>query len=643
MGGACGKSRGQIYRNDLTLDEFYALKLEKQLAEMFEVFGMTEAQGKRFFQYFVAVDDDGGGTVDQEEFHEYFDITMTPFSERVYGQLDLKDTGELNFQQFLIGVWNLCTLDHTMLVSYIFTIFDVDGGGELDLSEVDALCRMLYNTEETPDDIKKVVASMDSDGDGTVNLNELVSYTLTHPELIAPAVELQMKMKKEMFGVGFWKKLCKTRQKRYGADTPVETILLSLRKELQKKRSNEKKLKNIEDERKATEEEEKNRIDSEKALEKANKEEEKKKSKETEAETTLRLALDDFDDARDEFSAIQTEIDPSIPNPRKDRKIYEGLSMFQKAKLQAKLKAKQFKEAAERNGLLETKALWEMTEEEEKKQQQQKHSGSSKEGTIVEASFEQKAKLEDAIKRVKRSCNTWLEADIAALVDGKAIAVEKERTDTVARATKLFKTEDGQKLMKMMMDDELRIMGAGGLASDRNKKAKEAATENYIARKTRESVEDLNVKFKIKKEDQLKLHFNLRDEIINELGEEKRIVKSWGWTELVDEESQHPYYMCDATNTSLWTIPVPNIVSKCSKCNKKLAATLRCQECQQELCHECDPTVHFGNKSGHTRYDIDEEELRWRRLRRKFDQMLKKSKKITALPILAVDFGDDAR
>ena len=100
-----------------------------------------------------------------------------------------------------------------MLVQYIFTIFDVDGGGELDLSEVDALCRMLYDTEETPDDIKKVVASMDTDGDGTVNLNELVTYTLRHPELIKPAVDLQGKLQKEMFGHSFWKKLFSLKEK----------------------------------------------------------------------------------------------------------------------------------------------------------------------------------------------------------------------------------------------------------------------------------------------------------------------------------------------------------------------------------------------------------------------------------------------
>jgi hypothetical protein len=50
MGGACGKATGEIYRDNLSLEQFYAEKLEKQLAEMYSVFGMTDSQGYRFFQ-----------------------------------------------------------------------------------------------------------------------------------------------------------------------------------------------------------------------------------------------------------------------------------------------------------------------------------------------------------------------------------------------------------------------------------------------------------------------------------------------------------------------------------------------------------------------------------------------------------------
>jgi serine/threonine-protein phosphatase 2B regulatory subunit len=654
MGGACGKRQGQlVYRSGLTPREFYEQKLENQLAETYEVFGLTEAQGKRFFDYFVAIDADGGGTVDQEEFHEYFHLTMTPFSERVYGALDLQDTGELNFQQFLIGVWNLNTLDHESLVKYIFDIFDADGGGELDIAEVDALCRMLYNTEETADNVKEVIKAMDTDGDGTVSLGELVAYSLQYPDLLKPAIDLQATLRKDMFGTSLWKRLSKRRKKLHGAEKSVMDILLTLRVEQKKRRKTEAAQKAAEDETKAAEEKRKAEEEAEAARKEAEDTEMAKQAKETPAQTALRLATDELDEARDMHSAMQHEIDPSRPKSEfAARKAFERMSMLEKAKLKAREKAALLKKKAQESGMVETKAVWEMTPE-ERKAHELKLAGKDPASLVgasrPEPTFEQREELDKRMRRVKAAVNAYFEADKSTLAEEKIVAMEKVRTDTATHATKFFTTDDGQKLMKMLVDDELRIMGTGGTASQRMAKAKEQALENYVARKTREAIEDSVEQYKVKTDMQHAAHMARRDEVISELEEEATIVASWGWVEMVDEESQTPYYFCEATTSSLWTPPIPNLTSKCFACKKKLIATLRCVQCATvqrnggELCHECDPTVHFGNTAGHERYAIEEEELRWRRLRRRFDQMLKKSKKKTSLPILSIDFGEDAR
>lgn len=654
MGGACGKRQGQlVYRSGLTPKQFYEQKLESQLAETYEVFGLSETQGKRFFEYFVAIDADGGGTVDQEEFHEYFNLTQTPFSERVYGALDIHDTGELNFQQFLIGIWNLNTLDHESLVQYIFNIFDADGGGELDISEVDALCRMLYNTEETSDNVKDVIQAMDTDGDGTVNLGELIAYSLKYPDLLKPAVELQQTLRKDMFGTSLWKRLTKRRKSIHGTDKSVMDILLSLRLQQKEKREEEASQKAIEDKKKAEEDERKAAEDAEAARKAAEEEELSKQAKESPTQTALRLATGELDEARDEHSAMQHEIDPTRPKSNfAAKKEFERMSLIEKARFKAKEKAKKMKELAENAGLMETKAVWEMNAEERKAHELKlagKDPESLRNASHAEPTFEQAEELDKRMRRVKAAANAYFEADTANLAAEKVEETEKARKTTANNAKKFFETDDGKKLMKMLVDDELRIMGTGGTASQRMAKAKEQALENYIARKTREALEDIFETFKMRTEKQHTMHMALRDEIISELEEEKRIVASWGWVEMVDEASQSPYYYCEATNSSLWTTPIPNLSSKCFACKKKLIVTLRCVQCATvqrnggELCHECDPTVHFGNSSNHERYAIEEEELRWRRLRRRFDQMLKKSKKKTSLPNLVIDFGDDAR
>ena len=52
------------------------------------------------------MDADGGGEIDLDEFHDFFGFMRTKFSDRVFGVLDLDNSGELNFAELTIGLWN---------------------------------------------------------------------------------------------------------------------------------------------------------------------------------------------------------------------------------------------------------------------------------------------------------------------------------------------------------------------------------------------------------------------------------------------------------------------------------------------------------------------------------------------------------
>jgi len=217
------------------------------------------------------------------------------------------------------------------------------------------------------------------------------------------------------------------------------------------------------------------------------------------------------------------------------------MSMVEKAKFKARERAASLKKMAAESGLLETKAVWEMTPEERKAHELKlagKDPASLAKASRPEPTFEQKEELDKRMRRVKTAVNAYFEADTNALAAEKVVATERARTDTTTQATTFFTTVDGQKLMKMLIDDELRIMGTGGTASQRMTKAKEQALENYISRKTREAVEDIVEQYKVKTDKQHAAHMALRDEIIDALEEEATVVASWGWVEMVDEETQ---------------------------------------------------------------------------------------------------------
>lgn len=89
-------------------------------------------------------------------------------------------------------MWNFCTMTPTDLFTHVFRIYgascvtsphvhhidkltcffvDDDHNGTLDAAECDSLFRLLYHTDELSDDIKRVLQSVDANGDGLLSLS----------------------------------------------------------------------------------------------------------------------------------------------------------------------------------------------------------------------------------------------------------------------------------------------------------------------------------------------------------------------------------------------------------------------------------------------------------------------------------------
>ncbi|CAM9567041.1 unnamed protein product, partial [Laminaria digitata] len=64
---------------------------------------------------FIAIDDDNSGEVSVGEFHGHLNAQPTKFSERVFAILDQDMSGLLNLREFIVGIWNYCTYDSTLV------------------------------------------------------------------------------------------------------------------------------------------------------------------------------------------------------------------------------------------------------------------------------------------------------------------------------------------------------------------------------------------------------------------------------------------------------------------------------------------------------------------------------------------------
>jgi Ca2+-binding EF-hand superfamily protein len=187
-------------------------------------------------------------SVDLEEFHSWYSFEITKFSSRIFGIVDLDGSGDLNFTEFVVGLWNFLTFDRMAITKFVFDIFDVDKKEHLTEPECDALVRMLYNQEEVSPEIKEVLRVMDADGDGKVTAKEYLDYTAAYPMLMKPAFTMHATLRRKFLGNKAWEEFVKFRAETYGEFETIENILISKRKQdkQEKQRKEEEQKKQVE-------------------------------------------------------------------------------------------------------------------------------------------------------------------------------------------------------------------------------------------------------------------------------------------------------------------------------------------------------------------------------------------------------------
>ena len=63
---------------------------------------------------------DGGGTIDLTELLTIIELERTPFTERVFSIFDEDNSGKIDFGEFVLALWNFCTLTKTTLGTSIY-------------------------------------------------------------------------------------------------------------------------------------------------------------------------------------------------------------------------------------------------------------------------------------------------------------------------------------------------------------------------------------------------------------------------------------------------------------------------------------------------------------------------------------------
>ncbi len=54
------------------------------------------------------------------------DFERSKFTVRAFSLFDSDGSGELDFREFVISIWNYCSIDKTGLIEFAFALYDMD-------------------------------------------------------------------------------------------------------------------------------------------------------------------------------------------------------------------------------------------------------------------------------------------------------------------------------------------------------------------------------------------------------------------------------------------------------------------------------------------------------------------------------------
>lgn len=174
----------------------------------FRALALTEKAVEKFWKIYRKIDIDGSGSIEIKEMLVHFDVDRTKFTKRVFGIFDEDESGFIDLREFILALWNYCTLGKATLVIFAFDLYDKDGSGIIDSQEIALMLKEVYGKAYDKNvyavRILETISGMEVDA---VDIDKFRKFVKKHPALLFPAFEMQRKMQKHTLGVSYWRRL----------------------------------------------------------------------------------------------------------------------------------------------------------------------------------------------------------------------------------------------------------------------------------------------------------------------------------------------------------------------------------------------------------------------------------------------------
>lgn len=192
-------------------------KVNIQWKKHFDALNLTDWHVGQLYTVYEKMDQDHSGTISLWEMLEYLGLTRSKFTKRVFSIMDEDGSGEIDFREFVVAMWNYCTLGKASLILFAFDLYDNDSSGHIDFHEIELMLKEVYGkAAKTSLQAQSVFNRIVQISGGTAGAEQIgkeqfTEFVRVNPALLYPAFQLQTQLQKSVLGTQFWSSLSNSR------------------------------------------------------------------------------------------------------------------------------------------------------------------------------------------------------------------------------------------------------------------------------------------------------------------------------------------------------------------------------------------------------------------------------------------------
>jgi Ca2+-binding EF-hand superfamily protein len=122
--------------------------MNHELLTHFHSLKWTTSDVRKLYLVFATIDVVKDKKIGLDELLAYLELEKSAFTKRLFGVFDEDGSGEIDFNEFALSIWNFCALSKGTMGMFIFDLYDVDGSGKLTAGEVTKLVEDIFGKEE---------------------------------------------------------------------------------------------------------------------------------------------------------------------------------------------------------------------------------------------------------------------------------------------------------------------------------------------------------------------------------------------------------------------------------------------------------------------------------------------------------------